>query len=464
MKEIALEQIREAVNGTWLNETYISDSTICSVVIDSRKIAKNDLYIPIVGEQFDGHDFIKQAFELGALVVLSHSPKKVPDTCPAIIVKDTKQALGKLAKYYRTLFSIPIIGITGSVGKTSTKEMLASILSKKYKVHKTAGNYNNDIGLPLTLLELNVSHEVAVIELGMNHFGEIDYLADILKPTIALITNIGVSHIEYLGSREGILKAKAELLPHVSCDGLVVINGDDYYLKTLNIERVNTVLNYGISKGVDCLLGGIYPLEQGGQSMHATTKKDIYDIKVDYPGEHVLQNALGGILIAEYLGLNKSEIIEGIIEYTPAKMRMNILTVKDQIRIIDDAYNASVESMESALKTLGKIKGPTERTVAVIGSMFEMGTYSKEGHILVGTYVAKYEPDILVVIGKEGKWIYEGAIEAGYNKYAHYFRTQNEFLEQIDTIIYKNDLVLLKASRGMVFENIRDILIRKYEK
>jgi UDP-N-acetylmuramoyl-tripeptide--D-alanyl-D-alanine ligase len=465
VKRISLEQIKKAVNGQWINKPLNSESiSIHGVVIDSRRVENNDLYVPIVGERFDGHTFMTQAFEAGAICVLTHEPDALTKEQSGILVADTKKALGALAAFYREQFDIPFIGITGSVGKTSTKEMIAGILETNYKVHRTQGNYNNDIGLPLTLLSMEADTQIAVIELGMNHFGEIDYLASILKPTIGVITNIGVSHIENLGSKEGILKAKTEMLPHIVQDGLLILNGDDQLLQKVKKTYRRKLLSYGYEAENDCRVIKYSALDTGKQKISVSTLKGIYNINVDYPGEHILLNALGGILIAEYLEVPKTKVIQGIKGYKPAKMRLNVKEVGNVLRIIDDAYNASVDSMESALKTLMRFKQGGERSVVILGSMFEMGTYAKEGHEQVGQYVLDYKPEVCITIGIEAKWIHEWVVShSDISTMAYYFETKGEFIAQMPHLIHEKDIVLLKASRGMAFEEINEALTRKFE-
>lgn len=461
MKALTLDQILEAVGGRCLGDPLAM--AIDRVATDSRQVRPGDLYVPIVGERFDGHDFIDSAFKAGASLVFTHKAMPLePGQC-GVLVQDTKLALGSLAAWYRRRFDIPVIGITGSVGKTSTKEMIAAILSTKYKVHKTSGNYNNDIGLPLTLLGLEEDHEVAVIEMGMNHFGEIDYLAGLAEPTIGMITNIGVSHIEFLGSRQGILKAKTELLPHIRKGGKVILNGDDDLLLGVTETFEAKKYHYGASAKFDSTMTDHQVTEAGGQQMTATTPKATYDIAVDYPGEHILHNALGGILIGEWLGLSKKEIIEGIGGYQPTGQRLKLMHLKEGVTLIDDAYNASVDSMGSALKTLQSLSGGRE-TLAILGSMFEMGDYAEEGHRAVGALVATHKPHRLFAVGEEGKWVVAGAVDSGYPAaQIAYFPTQAALLEVVKEQVDPNTTVLLKASRGMHLEQTRDKITERYE-
>ncbi len=464
MKRLSLASMIKAVEGHLIGDPSAFKGPIQRVIIDSRQVMAGDLYVPIIGERFDGHKFINNAYDNGATLVFTDRQIDLSEGQVAVRVEDTKLALGQLAAYYRSLFEIPVIGITGSVGKTSTKEMLASILSTKFNVHKTSGNYNNDIGLPLTLLQLEPAHEIAVVEMGMNHFGEIDSLARILKPTIGLITNIGVSHIEFLGSKEGILKAKLEMLPHIKDHGTLVLNGDDELLVDVTETFGASRMLYGASKGFDATMIGHQLTDEGGQKMTVSSNQGIYNITVDYPGEHILHNALGGLLIGEILGLSKECIIEGVKSYKPAEMRLNAYHLTHDITLLDDAYNASVDSMSSALKTLESMKQQKAKTVAILGSMFEMGDYAKTGHQDVGAEAVSYQPDVLLTVGEEAAWIGEGAIQAGYPlTHYHHFLNQEALIKDVLTYIESSTVVLLKASRGMQLEKTRDYIIESFE-
>lgn len=463
MKRISLQQMIKAMSGCLVNEGFLKEGFVQNVVHDSRDVHESDLYFAIVGERVDGHDYIEKAFENGALLAVSEKRDKIPFNRPVILVDDTVKALGDLAAFYRGLFTIPFIGITGSVGKTSTKEMVASILSQKYKVHKTEGNHNNNIGMPMTILKLEESDEVAVIEMGMDRFGEIDYLSSILRPDYGIITNIGVSHIEFLGSREGILKAKIEMLPYIAENGRILLNGDDALLMSIANNYGRKVLTYGNDASNNCRIVE-HKVTRQGQTMTVATDKTIYCVEVTYPGDHILFNGLAGILIGELLGLEKNEIIKGMQTYVGASMRLQQFEVKGRIRILDDAYNASVESMKSALKTLMSIRLKEERTVAILGSMFEMGNYSEEGHQLVGEAVSMHKPEVLLIAGKEARAIYDKALELGYDvSCAFYYEEIEDLMEDLDQHIKEKDLVLLKASRGMHYEQIREKILRKYE-
>lgn len=447
--KLSLDEIVGAVNGKLLNPS-ISGSSLCieSITTDSRKQMEKGLFIPLKGERFDGHDFISSVYDKGAIATLTMNDEVVDERMATILVEDTKMALLDLGCFYRKQFQLPVIGITGSVGKTSTKEMISAVLSGKWNVHKTQGNFNNEIGLPLTLFNLNHSHEAAVIEMGMNHFGEIHNLTCSALPDVAVITNIGTSHIENLGSREGILKAKLEILDGLHADGLLIMNGDNDLLSTVNNLTVKSI-SYGLMPTNDYWAKDI---RSKGEYTEATiiTPRQTYQIRIKALGEHMVYNTLAAIAVAEYFNLTEEEIMNGLSSYEPSKMRMHITTLESGLTIIDDTYNASPDSMRAALKVLRdySING---RKVAILGDMFEMGEFAPELHQEVGQFVSEMAIDVLIAIGDLAKHIYEGYKEKG-TKDAYYFETKEAFIENIMHIIQKEDCVLLKASRGMHFE------------
>ena len=345
MRPMDVEEVAKAVGG---QKTGNVSGTVTSVTTDSRQIAPGALFIPLVGERFDGHDFLAQAEKAGAACVLS---QKETTASRAIFVKDTKKAMGDLAAHYRSKFSIPVVAVTGSVGKTSTKEMIASVLSEGFSVHKTAGNFNNDIGLPLTVFGLEESHTAAVMEMGMNHFGELSYLTAIAKPTVAVITNIGVAHIENLGSREGILKAKCEIFEGLSADGVAVLNGEDDMLLTLGKDRPRT-LWFGLTPDNDFYAKNIRPL---GLTQTAFT----------------LCHGEEEAAVGHHLGLSLGQIARGIGGFTQTGMRMQLMKT-DFCTILNDSYNANPVSTKAALQVLAQEKG---RKVAVLGDMLELGGF-----------------------------------------------------------------------------------------
>lgn len=464
MKKITINNIAQAVSGEIIHEEMWSDKRITGVVIDSRAVEANMLFVPILGEQVDGHAFIGQAYSSGAALVFTEDATLILEGQVAILVKNTRKALGDLAKYYRQLLEVKVIGVTGSVGKTSTKELLASICSQRYRVHKTKGNLNNDLGVPLTLLGLEVEHEVAIIEMGMDRLGEIHYLSDLARPDLAVITNIGVSHIEHLGSRENILKAKSEIIDFLDPKGTLYLWGDDPYLKTLIGKIQQQTMTYGYEAHNDCRILGIKQLDAGKQNIDFSTRKCTYHVEVDFVGEHILLNSLAGALIGEKLGLTRDEIVAGIKSYKSEKMRLTLTQLSSGGVVIDDAYNASVDSMKSAIKTLNQLaKNKHGKTVAILGSMFELGDYEISGHEEVGQYLVEYKIDRAIVIGKEAQHIFAGAIKSGFLKgHIVYFENQEDFLANWQTYIDETDHILVKGSRGMKLEKTVAAILGSY--
>lgn len=453
MKPLKINEVISAVNGTFINNINKNKIIITGISTDSRNISDGELFIPLVGENFDGHHFISEVYKKGVNLCLSErNDILVPEGKALILVKNTKQALMDLASYYRSLFSIPIIAVTGSVGKTSTKDMISSVLQERYKVLSTQGNFNNEIGVPLTIFNLSDEHEVAVIEMGMNHFGEIHNLSKIVKPHIAVITNIGVSHIENLGSREGILKAKSEIFDYMNKDGKVFLNGDDNLLRILENQLPFSIRFFGYNDNNDIyvkmvdLKGTI-----GIDASIALNDREIF-IEIPSPGKHMLYNALAAICTGLELRMSEDEIKNGIKKYHSSKMRMNISKTKKDIYIINDVYNASPQSMKAAIDVLYELK-EGRRKIAVLGDMLEMGSYSSQAHKEVGEYVAKSSLDYLFSVGKEAENISLGALDAGMNKDKIFvFANQEDLWNQLSSIIDTEDMILVKASRGMHLE------------
>ncbi|MCI1931354.1 MAG: UDP-N-acetylmuramoyl-tripeptide--D-alanyl-D-alanine ligase [Clostridia bacterium] len=446
MNSMTLGEIAEAVNGNFAGNR---DIKIDSITTDTRKIKKGCLFIPLKGAKFDGHDFINQAFEKGAVCCLSHK-KDVKGN--VIYVKDTKKALGDIAKYYRGLFDIKVCGITGSVGKTTTKDMIFSVLSQKYKTIKTQGNFNNDIGLPLTVFNIEDNTEAAVIEMGMNNFGEISYLTRIARPDVAVITNVGVSHIENLGSREGILKAKCEIFEGLSKNGTIILNGDNDMLHTLKGKTQHKTIWFGI-KNKD----GIYAeninsngIEGVKCTICAYGKK--FDVNINVPGDHMVLNALAAAAVGFEFGLNFKEIKAGIESFVPTGMRMEISKTKNNITVINDAYNANPVSMKAAIDVLCKAEG---RKTAVLGDMFELGDFGPKLHFEVGEYAAEKGIDEIICIGSISKNIYDGVLSK--NGHAVYFEdTESFFKNGFELLNISDSTVLVKASHSMQFEKIAE--------
>ncbi|WP_024833937.1 UDP-N-acetylmuramoyl-tripeptide--D-alanyl-D-alanine ligase [Ruminiclostridium josui] len=429
------------------------------VTTDSRKVTNNSLFIPLIGEKFDGHDYIEQCFRAGASVCLTS--KKIPMVagCSAVLVEDTARALRDLAAWHRKKFDIPVVGITGSVGKTSTKDMVSCVLSQKYCVLKTQGNFNNEIGLPLTVLNIDNSHEAAVIEMGMSGFGEISRLTAIAKPRIAIITNIGVSHIEKLESQEGILKAKLEILEGLDKDGLVILNGDDPLLTSLKGKLPFRTVFYGMKSGSDYTALNYQTMGEQGTTFEITVNGRNFDVEIPVPGIHNVYNALAAIAAGIEMKIPMEMIINGINQFSPGNMRQSIIN-HNGIKIINDAYNASPQSMQAAINVLEEISSGS-RSIAVLGDMFEMGDMSRDLHYSVGEFIKNKKINFLITVGQDSRMISQAVADLGNSEIKlRHFESNKEALKYILGIVMPGDYILIKGSRGMKMEEIADGIMK----
>ncbi|QEK11949.1 UDP-N-acetylmuramoyl-tripeptide--D-alanyl-D-alanine ligase [Crassaminicella thermophila] len=451
---LTIQEVIEATNGELIRGD--KKDIVIGVSTDSRSINKNELFIPLIGKKFNGHDFIENAIKLGASAILTSQRIKENklDYVSVIKVKDTLKALQDLARYYISKFNIIVIGVTGSTGKTSTKDMIYSVLSKKYKVLKNQGNFNNHIGLPLTVFDLKKEHEIAILEMGMSGFDEIDLLANIVKPNIAVITNIGLSHIENLGSQENILNAKMEITNYFDETNTLIVNGDDQLLKNIENNGIN-FHKYFVGLGTNCNYQAvnINDLGEDGISFDVLIDKKAYPFRLNVPGIHNVYNALYAIAIGKILNVDIKLIYDGIKDFKGSKMRLNILTTNEEIKVINDAYNASPDSMRAAIAVLSKMS--KNRRIAVLGDMLEMGEYSTKGHYDVGIEVAKQSVELLITIGEKAKNIAKGAIENGFDKKNIFLCKNNkEAINILKDLLQRKDAVLIKGSRGMRMEEI----------
>ena len=422
---------------------------------DTRTINEGDIYIGIKGEKFDGSKLWDEALEKGAKAVIVENIEIEKDKLQkyadkAIIkVENTLEALYKLAEYKRSLYDIPVIAITGSVGKTSTKDIIANVISTKYKTLKTEGNNNNNIGLPMTILKLK-DHEALVVEMGMNHFGEISLLTKIAKPTIAVITNIGTSHIGNLGSRENILKAKLEILEGMD-KPILVINNDndllhDWYEKNKKKIEIHTV---GIENQSEINAKEI-KLKEESSEFTAKTKQEEIKVNVPVGGTHFVYNSLCAIAIGKLLDISTENIIKGISTFELTKKRMDIKKLDNGAIIINDSYNASYESMKASIEFLAKHTG--ERKIAVLGDMFELGEYTKELHEKVGKEIVKNKIDVLICSGEYSKYIIEKVKNSSTKTF--YYENKEQIVEKLQKELKNGDVVLVKASNAMKFYEI----------
>lgn len=448
MKNMTLSQIARACQGQlFLPENY-TDGEVSGVVIDSRLVKENYLFIATVGERVDGHDFIPSAFEKGAAAVVCEKIPASPQS-PYILVENSLKALKDIGKWYRNQLDIKVVGITGSVGKTSTKEFISSVLAQKYQVLKTEGNFNNEIGLPLTLLRIQDFHEVAVLEMGISDFGEMHRLSEIAKPDICVLTNIGLCHLENLGSREGILKAKSEIFDFMAEDGYVCVNGDDDMLITLKEVKGRKPIRFGLKPENDVTATAIMSHGLLGSTCLIHTNQQTFTANIPQPGEHMILNALAATSVGTILGLTLKEISDGIQGVQSLGGRSNVIQHPNWI-IIDDCYNANPVSMKAAIDLLDKAD---TRKVAVLGDMFELGTREKELHGEIGDYASNGKVDVLLCVGKLSRNMYDKAKER-FSGELYYFETREDLLKAILSIVRKNDTILVKASHGMGFDQV----------
>lgn len=458
MKNMTLENIAKACNGEYHGPDLKRQETVRGITIDSRKTEPGWLFVATRGERADGHTFVSQVMEKGALCVLV---EKVPDIeCPYILVRDSFQALKDIAAFYRSVLSCKVIGITGSVGKTSTKEMIAGVLAAKYRVLKTDGNFNNEVGVPLTLFRIRDEHEVAVVEMGISDFGEMSRLTAMVKPDICVITNIGECHLENLGDRDGVLKAKTEIFEGMSGEGEIVLNGQDDKLVTIREVRGKKPHFFAAE---ECYAENI--VSKGLLGTECVICRENMKIKADIrvQGVHQVKNAMAAVCVAQLLGLTVDEIETGIRSVTALPGRGKIIE-GGRFTLIDETYNANPVSMKATLDALAQTKG---RRVAVLGDMFELGMDSDALHAGVGSYAKEKGIDVLICIGENAHYIYEGAqaervpvsAENQVKLLSFYFRTKEEFLAKKEEILHTGDIILIKASHGMHFETLKEELV-----
>lgn len=434
-----------------------AQATLADVCTDTRKIQPGSLFVCLRGERFDGHSFASQAAQLGAAALLVDHP--VDADVPQLVVTDTGKALLQLAGWYRRRFQLPVVGLTGSVGKTTTKEFIALVLGAKYNTLKTQGNLNNEIGVPQMLFRLEDSHTAAVIEMGMNHFGEISRLTRAVAPTVGLITNIGVSHIENLGSRAGILQAKLEILEGMAPDAPLIVNIDNDMLRTVKLGD-RPLLTFAIDdQSADFTATDI--AEQGSTTTF-TVHHSTFTQPVTIPtvGIHNVYNALAAMAVGYVTGVDHAAAASALANYVPAGMRQNLVQVGG-VQVIEDCYNASPDSMRAALQTLGKL--PVNRRYAVLGAMLELGDYAKEAHTQVGKMAAENGIDGVLAYGADAAYIVEAAKQAGLEN-ARLFDTKESLAQSLAQQVQPGDGVLFKGSRGMHLEDVMHTVYERWKK
>lgn len=433
-----------------------SETIVTAVCTDSRKIVPGALFVPIKGEKTDAHDFITATFAAGAAATLTQEHKKMSDTHSWIKVQSTERALQQIAAAYRKKFRIPFVGVTGSVGKTTTKEMIALALSAGLNVMKTEGNYNSQVGLPLTMFRLASEHQVAVIEMGMSNFGEMSRLAEIAAPDFAVMTNIGISHIQQLKTQQNILAEKLHITDFFHTDSILFLNGDDELLAGLRGNRTEKIIYFGTNTWCD------YRAEDISTDKGCTTfllvAPGCAQLKVKIPvlGNHNVTNALAGLAVAHQLKVPLELAIDRLAQYLPPAMRQQIHCV-NEVTIIDDSYNASPDSIRSSVDVLCSFH--SGKRIAVLADMLELGEFSKQAHFDVGAYAAKAGIDILITVGEQALEIAKGAQSVNINIPCESYQNNDEAICELKRVITAGDAVLVKGSRGMQTEQIVKALL-----
>ena len=439
-----VREICAAVGGTLLQGE--GSALITGVTTDSRAVSAGQLFIPLTGERFDGHAYIGSALSSGAAGCLTaRTPETLLPGKLYVQVADPRLALKALAAWYRSRFTLPVVQITGSAGKTTTKEMVAAVLSRRYDTLKTQANFNNDIGTPLTLLGLAPQHQAAVIETGMNHFGEIRYLGEMVRPDIAVITNVGDAHIENLGNtRQGILRAKCEIFQHLSPDGIAVLNGDDPLLNTVALPQ--TILRCGRGENCNVRVTDVDDRGIEGIACTVTTARASYRLTAASPGSFMIYPMAMAAAIGEALGLTGEEIAAGVAAYVPTGSRMHLIRLPEGRLLIDDCYNANPQAMEEALKLLAVT--PARRRAAVLGDMGELGELTVSAHRAIGVLTGELHLDSVIAIGEKARNIASAAPNA------RWYASVDDAMPVIRAAFTEGTAVLVKASHAMHFENI----------
>lgn len=453
MKELTLRKIAEACHGTVAPEA--ETVTVTGVQSDSRRVRPGDLFVAIKGEKADGHDFVAMAASLGAKAALVARPVEAP--IPTILVADTIRAYGDLAAAYREHAGITVIGITGSVGKTTTKEMIASVLSRDFKLYKSEGNHNNEIGLPMTVMNMPEDTELLVAELGTNHPGEIAYLSAIAQPDYAVITNIGIAHIEYLGSREGILREKLDILRSSLKNTVGIFNGDEPLLWNVRDKGTHKKYYFGIDNpSCDVVASGIQELDDG-MRFHVSGFHHEFELFVPALGRHMVYNALAAATVGLAMGVKPETIQSELSIFRNTGMRQKIYE-KNGMTIIEDCYNAGPESTEAALGVLASVKTSGKR-IAVLGDMLELGNRSSAEHYRIGR-IAAQKADLLLTYGAHSVRTVTGAITGGMSpKNAEHFDTHEDLVRMLKMRAGEADVILFKGSRGMKMERVLQMFL-----
>ena len=446
MEYLTPQKVAEVTGGEFIGSEGARNARIAGAVRDNREVKPGNLFVCIRGERADGHDFAASAYEAGAACCLAE--RVLPGANgPYVLVKSSLDAIKAVGKYHRSRFNIPVIGITGSVGKTTAKEMTAAALGAKFRVLKTQGNLNNELGVPLTLLALDSEHEAAVVEMGVSDFGEMSRLADMVRPDICIITKIGYSHLETLGGLEGVLRAKSEVFAYMKPGGLAIMNGDDELLRGYDPGLRKTT--FGVGPHNDFCAKSIVAQGTEALAFDICSGSGSFSVRIPAYGNHLALAALAATAAAKQLGMSDGEICGGLLSYKPVDGRANPLET-GAITIIDDCYNANPNSVSSALASLSALAG---RRVAILGDMLDLGGQSELLHREIGTLAAQGGVDSLICCGDKAAHIYEAFVSAGGGD-AWRFPAKSELIAALPELIKKGDAVLIKASHGMKFEEL----------
>lgn len=455
MEKLTLKEIEVAIEGKIIQKG--TKEEFYNVSIDTRNLKDGDIYLAIRGENFNGNDYVVEASNKGAKLCIvdevNFEGDKLNEEVSVLLVKNTRKAILDLARYYRETLDIKVVGITGSTGKTSTKDLTAAVLGSKYKVFKTKGNFNNEIGLPLMIFSLDRSYDVAVLEMGMSNEGEIHNLAYAAKPDIALITNVGISHIENLGTRENILKAKMEITDFFNGDNSLIINCDNDMLSTIK-EKDYKIVKIGTENELNYKARGIISNEDSVKfQLKEDNTCDLVQYVINMPGKHNVLNGMLAIACGKELGLSVEEIQKGLLNVEATSMRLEVIK-REKLTIINDCYNASPDSMFAALDVLKNCNG--NKKIAVLGTMKELGHEAKKAHFKVGEYAKECGVNLLICIGDNSE---DYKLGFANNSNTMVFDDKEEAIKYLENFISLGDVVLVKASRSMKFEHIVNKLI-----
>lgn len=452
MKNLTLIHLAEAAGGIWHGTEEQKNQCVTAITTDSRVITEGCLFVAIPGARVDGHDFIGQVMEKGAMAVVAERDLGEVDF-PYIQVNSSLDAVRDFAEFYLTQLEIPVVGIAGSVGKTSTKEMIYAVLSQKYQALKTEGNFNNELGLPLTIFRLR-EEELAILEMGIDDFGQMHRMSKVARPDTCVMTNIGCCHLENLIDRDGILKAKSEIFDYMQADGHIVVNGDDDKLVTLEDVKGIRPIRFGLSDQNDVWADAITTHGLKGITCTIHTEKGAFQAEIPASGQHMVYNALAGCATGLIYGLSLEEIAAGIASYETVNGRFNIIDT-ESCTVVDDCYNANPVSMKASLQAL---QAGENRKIAILGDMGELGKDEKELHAGVGTYAAGLDLDMICCVGPLMESLAQAVKEANPKMEIHHYPEKSALIEELPSLLKKGDTVLVKASHFMEFTELVDVI------